>query len=69
MTSESAAPKTPSGELVAATYAALCQRRLGLETLLWQVPAIGFTGQAFLLNIALSSGNREGARQALTRFR
>lgn len=44
-------------ELISAFYQAIANRRLGYDTLLWQVPAISFTAQAFLFNIALSSTN------------
>ncbi|MGW1678561.1 hypothetical protein [Saccharopolyspora sp. NPDC002376] len=36
-----------------ATYQAVAQRRAQYDTLMWQVPALGLTAQAFLLTITL----------------
>jgi hypothetical protein len=36
-----------------ASYAAVAQRRVHYDALMWQVPALGLTAQAFLLTIAL----------------
>lgn len=37
-------------------YQTLAARRLGYDTMMWQVPALSFTAQAFLLTIALGGG-------------
>jgi len=43
-------------------YQAVAQRRLQHDMLMWQVPALGLTAQAFLLTIALGSGSGRLAR-------
>lgn len=40
----------------ASGYAALAERRLQWDSLLWQVPVLSLTAQAFLFTIALSPG-------------
>jgi hypothetical protein len=67
-----AAPATsdPSGKLTADGQAALLASLLTVystqfgsyTSLLWQVPALGLTAQAFLLTIALSAGNNNLAK-------
>ena len=42
-------------QLVASMYQVVSSRRLGYDTLIWQVPAISFTAQAFLFSIALGT--------------
>jgi hypothetical protein len=44
------------------TYQAVAQRRLQHDMLMWQVPALGLTAQAFLLTIALGGGSGRVAR-------
>ncbi|WP_328406261.1 hypothetical protein [Nocardia sp. NBC_00403] len=39
-----------------ALYQAVADRRLQYENLLWQVPAVSMTAQAFLFSVALSQG-------------
>ena len=48
--------------VLASIYQSLAARRLGYDTLMWQVPALSLTAQAFLFTIALSAGNRTEAR-------
>jgi disulfide bond formation protein DsbB len=43
-------------------YQAVAQRRLQHDILMWPVPALGLTAQAFLLTIALGSGSSRVAR-------
>lgn len=43
-----------SPELFASIYQTIGARRLGYDTMMWQVPALSFTAQAFLLTLALS---------------
>jgi hypothetical protein len=43
-------------------YQVVSARRLQWDNLLWQVPVISLTGQAFLSTIALSGGNTRLAR-------
>jgi hypothetical protein len=43
-------------------YSVVSQRRSQWDALIWQVPVLGFTAQAFLLTIALSGGNTRTAR-------
>lgn len=43
-------------------YQAVAQRRLQHDMLMWQVPALGLTAQAFLLTIALGGGSSRTAR-------
>ena len=54
-------PEPPESSLLAA-YAAVAARRTQWDLLLWQVPALSLTAQAFLLTIALSQGNDAWAR-------
>jgi len=46
----------------ALVYQAMAQRRLQHDMLMWQVPALGLTAQAFLPTIALGSGSSSLAR-------
>ena len=46
-----------SGQADDATYGALATRRLQWDNLLWQVPILGLTAQAFLFTIALDPGS------------
>lgn len=43
-------------------YTALSARRTAFDTLMWQVPALGLTAQAFLLTIAYGTGSSVIAR-------
>ncbi len=43
-------------------YTALAARRTAFDTLMWQIPTIGLTAQAFLLTIALGAGSSRWAR-------
>jgi hypothetical protein len=43
-------------------YQALTARRLQWDALLWQVPVLSLTAQAFLFTVALSGGNSRTAR-------
>jgi hypothetical protein len=43
-------------------YTIVAQRRMQWDSLVWQVPVLSLTAQAFLLTIALSSGNGQFAR-------
>ena len=43
-------------------YEVVAQRRLQWDNLVWQVPVVGLTAQAFLFTIALSTGNSQFAR-------
>ena len=45
-----------------AIYSAIANRRTSWDTMLWQVPVISMTGQAFLLTIALGSDASHVAR-------
>lgn len=39
-------------------YSVVASRRLQWDNLLWQVPVLGLTAQAFLFTTALGSGDR-----------
>jgi hypothetical protein len=43
-------------------YQVVAQRRLQFDNLVWQVPVVSLTGQAFLFTIALSANNSQLAR-------
>jgi hypothetical protein len=43
-------------------YAAVAARRSSFDAMLWQVPVLSFTAQAFLFTLALSSGASQAAR-------
>lgn len=43
-------------------YQVVANRRLGYDTLVWQVPALGLTAQAFLFTTALNTSNGKPAR-------
>ena len=45
-----------------ALYQVVAARRLGHDTLLWQVPVMSLTAQAFLLTIALGASSSVAAR-------
>ena len=47
--------------LLSAVYQSLSARRLGYDTLMWQVPALSFTAQAFLMTIALGKDSHPAA--------
>jgi len=53
-------PSDPS--LIGAVYQTLASRRQVYDTLMWQVPALSLSGQAFLFTIALGSGSSTAAR-------
>lgn len=55
-------PRSPDADLLGSFYQALSSRRLGYDTLMWQVPALSLSGQAFLFTIALGSGSSPAAR-------
>jgi len=44
-------------ELSAAIYQVLASRRISYDTLMWQVPILSFTAQAFLMTIALNTAS------------
>ena len=50
------------GELSLAVYEAVYLRRLQFDNLLWQVPVLSLTGQAFLFTTALDGGTSRMAR-------
>jgi hypothetical protein len=52
----------PTEAAVLAAYAAVAARRAQWDSLVWQVPTLSLTAQAFLLTIALSQGNDAWAR-------
>jgi hypothetical protein len=43
-------------------YAAVAARRIQFDNLVWQVPVLGFTAQAFLFTIALGADTKPAAR-------
>jgi hypothetical protein len=52
----------PTEAAVLAEYAAIAARRTQWDSLLWQVPTLSLTAQAFLFTIALTQGNDAWAR-------
>ena len=52
----------PTESALLAAYAAVAARRTQFDALLWQVPVLSLTAQAFLFTIALSQGNDAWAR-------
>ncbi|MEO7002121.1 MAG: hypothetical protein ABI068_09870 [Ktedonobacterales bacterium] len=62
--SHTVAPNLSSTDstLQAALYQVVATRRLGYDTLIWQVPALGLTAQAFLFTTALTSPINNPAR-------
>ncbi|WP_433566100.1 hypothetical protein ACQP1O_13235 [Nocardia sp. CA-151230] len=58
---ESSSPRSP---YLGWLYRAVSDRQLQYENLLWQVPAVSLTAQAFLFNIAMGAGNEPVARIA-----
>ncbi len=54
--------KQPTESALLAAYAAVAARRTQFDALLWQVPVLSLTAQAFLFTIALSQGNDAWAR-------
>ena len=46
-----------NSDFISSVYQVVANRRLGYDTLMWQVPAISFTAQAFLFSIALGPSN------------
>ncbi|KAA1421261.1 hypothetical protein F0U44_02815 [Nocardioides humilatus] len=53
---------TQSGVAVSDVYAAVANRRTQFDNLLWQVPVLTFTAQAFLFTIALAGDTSRTAR-------
>jgi hypothetical protein len=49
-------------------YAAVAARRLQWDALLWQVPALSITGQAFLMTIAFGADTSRTARIIVSAF-
>jgi hypothetical protein len=47
-----------------AVYTAVTARRVSFDSMVWQVPILSFTAQAFLLSIALNPDSSEFARIA-----
>jgi hypothetical protein len=45
-----------------AMYQAVANRRLAFDTMMWQVPALCLTAQAFLLTVSLAEGSSRLAR-------
>jgi hypothetical protein len=62
--SKSFVPMPELGTAPMELYQVVAARRLQWDTLLWQVPVLSLTGQAFLFTIALTSGNSRFARGA-----
>jgi hypothetical protein len=58
------AGKALSREEILAQYQVVAARRQNFDSMLWQVPALSLTAQAFLLVIALGSGSGHLARIA-----
>jgi hypothetical protein len=62
----SAGPVVSSGDPLQGAerelYHVVAQRRLQFDNLIWQVPVVSLTGQAFLFTIALSADNSQLAR-------
>jgi hypothetical protein len=54
--------RPPDSSLIGAVYQTLASRRQSYDTLMWQVPALSLSGQAFLFTIALGSGSSTAAR-------
>jgi hypothetical protein len=61
---EATAGKALSREEMLAQYQVVAARRQNFDSMLWQVPALSLTAQAFLLVIALGSGSGHLARIA-----
>jgi hypothetical protein len=40
----------------------IASRRAGLDSMMWQTPALGMTAQAFLITLALGAGSSRWAR-------
>ena len=59
---EESGPDSEPSQTVLAVYSALATRRISWDTMLWQVPVLSMTGQAFLLTIALGQGSTHVAR-------
>lgn len=59
MAGTSESPRTQADDSV---YEALAARRLQWDSLLWQVPVLGLTAQAFLFTIALDPASSRLAR-------
>ncbi len=53
-------PFTRSDELL--VWQSVASRRSGLDSMMWQTPALGMTAQAFLLTLALGAGSSRWAR-------
>jgi len=52
----------PTESAKLAVYAAVAARRTQFDSLVWQVPILSLTAQAFLFTVALSQGNDAWAR-------
>lgn len=50
------APERYSSDQLALVYDKLCDRRESTNVLLWQVPTLSLTAQAFLLSVSLDGG-------------
>ncbi len=61
---ETTASKAVSREEALVQYQVVAARRQNFDSMLWQVPALSLTAQAFLLVIALGSGSGHLARIA-----
>lgn len=55
-------PSPPNDEQAMLQYQAVAARRAGFDTMMWQVPGLGLTAQAFLMTIALSPDTGQLAR-------
>lgn len=60
--SKGIAPKTAESAMSDAQYQILATRRQAYDSMMWQTPVIGLTGQAFLFTIALGAGTTSAAR-------
>jgi hypothetical protein len=49
-------------DLMGTVYNVVATRRTAFDTMMWQVPALGLTAQAFLLTIAYGGGSSDLAR-------
>ena len=50
-------------DVLLGAYAAVTARRTSFDTMMWQVPALAMTAQAFLLTIALGNGSARISRE------
>lgn len=49
-------------EALLSAYAVVTARRTAFDSMMWQVPTLAMTAQAFLLNVALGSGSARTSR-------